>query len=730
MNDEPEIVLPTFGDGSRVEPAPDPAEPKVVLPSFGKPKKSAREKMRELDPDGEEEILARMRGLTFGLSDRAIAGVKSLTGPKSYKDNLGEIQGKRDAYRERSPVAAFGNELVMGLASGGAISDGIRKVASKALPAVANYAKQAGILPAAARVAAPLAESALYGEVSAQAEKPYGKVGEDLGKGAALGAGVGGAAMLGGKALGAAGRATSKIGQRIGLAAGITNPEKYAAKRFNRSLQESNMTPEEVLEAAKFLRGDDLMLQGPSLPGQELPDLRTPVRIADVLPTNTKNVVKKGARASERARAELENLVSNRNAEQGMRIQGHVDSTLSDDVDSSAALERLSQERSQKAGPHYDQAYAVGTVRDPIVDRWINDRKVNARLFNELKQSLDDNASKGMGEGKPMTAILDVNKKGELVWKQRPTIEDLDTIKKHLDSKIGELWDPVQMKYRKPKKLGESDADQLKHTRDDLIKMIDKLTPDGQGGSHYSNARKAFADDSDLIDAQREGMTIIRTRPEDIKRKFDSLAGRPELQQQFRAGVAASISDLLDKASTNGGEAIVRKLWGTPGIQKKLEYIMADSNTADQFRRNMGAEQTFIRTQKDLVPKGGATDLLSASDAEGFSLPLAAANALTGRFGSAANHLGRFGMGAISGVVPEVGDDLARIAMMTPEQFEQWTKAQRALSNTPGAKAKKAVGALTSYVGRGVAPASASLAGRAVPQEDQQGQTNGVFLDE
>lgn len=725
---DPEVVIPEFGGPAQKQVQADD-EPKVVMPEFGPPQKGGvRNQLRQQARKDNQATLARLRGLTFGLSDRAIAGVKSLVGDRTYEQELGELQAERDAYRSESPVGAFANEFIGGIATGAPVASGLKKLVGKVAPGLGQYARQAGILPAATRAAAPLAEGALYGEVAAQAEKPYGKVGTNMGQGALYGAGAAGALGLAAKGAGVVGRATAKVGQRAALAAGLAKPEKFAEKKLLSALHDENMTPEEVLDAAKFLRGDDVQLQGPSLPGQELPDLRTPVRIADVLPRQARNVVKKGVRASERAQAELSELVSNRNAEQGMRLQSHVESTLSDDVDSSAALQRLAEERAQKAGPHYEQAYALGTVRDPIVDTWIKDRKVNAKLFQELKKSLDENASKGMGEGKPMKAVLTVNKKGEMEWTVRPTIEDLDTIKKHLDSKIGELWDPVQMRYRKPKKLGESDADQLKNTRDDLIKMIDQLTPDGQGGSHYANARKSFADDSELLDAQRDGMAIVRTRPEDVARLFDKYEHRPELQQQFRAGVAASIKDLLDKADTNGGAAIVRKLWGTPGMQKKLEYVMANPSTEQTFRRNMAAEKAFIDTQKDLVPKGGGGDLLA--DAEGFSLPLAAANALSGRFGSAANHLGRFASGAVSGVVPEVGDDLARIAMMTPEQFEEWVAARAARQKTPGAKAKRLLKKGAKFAGTGARVSATGLAGKVPPYTEAQEEENGIYLDE
>lgn len=697
--------------------------PRLVYPKMGdtdkiKVKKSAREQLRELSKNDNAASMARLRGLTFGLSDRAVAGVKSLVGPETYEQELGAIQKERDAYREDSPIAAYGNELVAGLVTGGPISAGIKKLAGKVAPGLAQYARQAGLLPAAARVAAPVAEAGMYGEVAAQAEKPYGKVGTNLGQGALYGAAAGGALMAAGKGLGIAGKAAGKVGERAALALGAGNPEKFARKRFVGALQQENMTPEEVLEAAKFLRGDDVQLQGPSLPGQELPDLRTPVRVADVLPRAAKNVVKKGARASERAAAELAEMVANRNAEQGMRLQGHVDATLSDDVNSTAALEKIKADRAQAAGPHYEQAYAVGTVRDPSVDHWLKNRKVNAKLFEDLRKNLDETAAAdGSGNIKKMKATIKVFPDGEIRWEHRPSIEDLDTIKKHLDSRITNLWDDKAQKFREPKRgLNEPDAYQLMEIRDELVGMVDKLTPDGQGGSHYANARKAFADDTELMEAQRAGMSMVRTRPEDVAKMFDKFSHRPELQQQYRAGVASAVKDMLDRADTEGGAKIVRKLWGTPGMQKKLEYVMANESTEQVFRRNMAAEKAFTDTQRELVPRSGGADNLLA-DAEGFSLPLALGNAATGRFGSAMNHLGRFASGLVTGVSPKVGDNLADIAMMSPEQYSEWLAKLVAQQKKPGAKLKRGVRKMGKHVGKGTVLGGAAAAGK-IPHDD------------
>src|SRR5690606_2730298 len=108
-----------------------------------------------------------------------------------------------------------------------------------------------------------------------------------------------------------------------------------------------DMSLEDVAETMKHMRGDDLQLQGPTLPGEALPDLRTPVRVADAVPLNTINMLKKAIKSSDRATADVSEAMANRNAEQVTRLQGHVSSTLSDDVDSTAAREALTANRAK-----------------------------------------------------------------------------------------------------------------------------------------------------------------------------------------------------------------------------------------------------------------------------------------------------------------------------------------------------------------------------------------------
>jgi hypothetical protein len=704
MSDEPKLRYPVVKNGQLSLPQVDTTahikeEPAIVYPKW----QDQAAAQRKAEANGTR---ARLRGLTFGLSDR----VEALASPGKYEDNLKHIQAGRDEYANDNPWTNIGNELLGGLVSGGAVSSGVRTLAAKAAPTVAEYAKGVGMGPLATRLIGHTAENAGMGEVSHQAQQPYDKVGDDLGKGALFGAAGGAVAGVGAKLGTTAFKGMSKIGQRIALAMGAVKPEDFATRKYIESLAAKGLKPEEIVDALKYLRGDDLQLHGPVTPQHGLPDLRPPIVVADAVPRTTLNVFAKGIKSSDKAAGDVTERMSNRNVDQGERLRKLVTETLSDKVDSTAQKEALIAERAAKSDPHYKAAYAVGAPDNPIIDQWINDRPVNSAIFRSLEENLKQNASKGLGQGRPMTAKLDVDPAtGQFVWKQKPTIEDLDTLKKHIDAKLSDLWNPAKGQFNMPKNVKDPDAIQLTNQRDDLVKIINKLTPDGKGGSHYENARNAFADDSALIDAHREGQMVMRTRPEDVAKTFDKFAGKPELADQYRAGVSAAVNDLLDKADTAGGSAIVRRLYGSPGIQKKLEYVMANQSTGEQFGRSMAAEKAMVDTSKNIVPRNSVNDLLS--DAEGFSLPLAAANALSGRFGAAANQLGRFGMGSIGGMAPEVGDDLARIAMMSPEEYSVWVAAQQAAQRTIGAKAKKAVGGLGQYVVKSVTPSAANVSG-------------------
>lgn len=708
MADEPKIKFPTFSrDGQSIVAQPRVSvredatsnEPPVKFPTF-------QETIRK----DNQATKARLRGLTMGLSDR----IEALVKPGDYKTNLEQQFKDRDQYAAENPWSNIGNELLGGIGSGGAISSGLKAGAAKLLPSIAEYAKGVGLGPLATRAGQHVAESGLYGETSNQAQKPYGEVGTDPGLGAAYGAGAGVAAGVGAKLGATALKGMSRVGQRVALAFGAVKPEDFATRKYIESLAAKGLTPEEITSAMKYLRGDDLAQHGPAIPGHPLPELSTPVVVADVAPKTTMNTFAKGVKSSDRAAGDVAEALNNRSAEQGMRLQNHIGATLSDSMDSTATREALMAQRAAAADPHYQQAYAVGAPNDPVIDKWINDRPVNAKIFRSLEANLKENASKGLGVGKPMAAKLDVQPDGTFVWKQRPTIEDLDTLKKHIDAKRNDLWNPTKGQFNMPKNVGDPDATQLGNQRDDLVKMINDLTPDGKGGSHYANARKAFADDSELLDAHRDGQNVMRTRPEDVAETFKKYQGNKPLEDQYRAGIASVIKDLIDKSDTGGGAAIVRKLYGSPGIQQKLETVMADPTTNNQFSRNMAAEKAFVDTSKNLMPKSTNTDLLG--DAEGFSLPLAAVNALSGRFGAAANQLGRFGTGSISGMAPEVGDDLAKIALMNPEEHAAWTTAFRDKQSGVGPKLVRGAGALSQFATRGV-PVSAAVTAGMLPVE-------------
>jgi hypothetical protein len=711
MADEPKFNFPVIRNGKQSIVADPGVTTAQRPPVFKFP--TVEEQVKSYGDQGPGR--AMLRGLTMGLSDRA----EALISPGKYEDNLKRIQSNKETYASDHPYSSLGNELLGGLASGGAISGVLKKLGSAVLPTVAKFANTVGLAPAATRVGQVAAEGGIFGEVGSQAQKPYGEVGTDPGVGVLYGAGAGVGLTALGKTLGMVKNAGAKVGQRGAMAAGLVHPEDFASAKYIQSLRAQGMEPEEITAALKYLRGDDLAQHGPVGGGNTLPNMQTPVRVADVVPKSTMGVFAKGIKSSDSAVSEVSDTLGNRSAEQGTRLQNHVGSTLSDDMASTATEDALQDQRAAAADPHYKAAYAVGSPKDAAVDAWINDRPVNAQIFQELKKNLDTNASQGGGAGKPMKAEVTVDPQtGQFVWKHRPSIEDLDTLKKHIDAKRNDMWNPAKGQFNLPRTPGMADATQLGNQRDDLVELINKLTPDGKGGSHYENARKAFADDSALIDAHRTGQDVMRQRPEDVQKQFDSFQGKPELEGQYRAGIASVVKDLIDKSDTGGGAAIVRKLYGSPGMTQKLQYVMANEPSNAQFSRSMASEKAMVDTQRSLVPNNTNTDLLG--DAEGFSLPLAAVNALSGRYGAAASQVGRFGTGSIAGMAPEAGDELASIAMMNPEQHADWTAAWRAKQQTPGAKAARGMGALTEYALKGIPAIGSNVTGM-LPKQGSNG---------
>ena len=699
-----QVVPGSIADGTApAAAAPVQQGPKINLPKLAQvdpeqARRVARAAVMQAHPVLQPALEA-LRSATFGLSDRALA----LLHGGDYTKNLNDIQSDRDQYRQEHPVLSTVQDLAGGLATGGAVSSSLKAAGAKVLPQVANYAQKVGLLPGLTRLGQVAGEGAIIGEAAHQGEQGPGQVGHNFGQGAGLGAllGVGGVGLS--KVASAGYDALSGYGQKMALAARLASPEKFANKAFVQSLKDQKLTPEEVESTMKFLRGDDIQLQGPQPNGKPLPNSNLPIITADALPKGTLGMVKRALKKNDEAVTNVSNTLTNRSEEQGMRLQNHITTAISPDINATADQQALQEARKAASDPLYKQAYAAGTVNDPALDEWLAKRPVSAQMFSALQKNRVKN-------GEPMTAKLNVQPDGTFAWDTRPTVEDLDTMKKHLDAKINKLWNPSKNSFDLPSNVEDSDAYQLMDNRNDLVNLINKVTPDGKGGSYYDQARKAFADNTELMDAHKAGQSIIRTRPEDVHMQYDAFQNNPELQDQYRAGISSALSDMLDKNNMTGNAAILRKIYGTPGMQSKLNYVMGDPSTKQYFNRSMAGETAMANTQKELTPRAVGTDVL---DGEGdFSLPLAAMHAMSGRFGSALNQLGRAGTNAIGGIAPEVGEHLAEIATMSPEQFAAWNAARKAAENTPSAKAAKILGGLGQYVANGVPAALSNEAGQ------------------
>lgn len=707
---EPKINLPVIRNGKVVTPiistssttvAPV-SEPKINYPKLDDGGKS---QLKQWMADEQGADAARLRGLTLGLSDRVQAALT----PGSYKENLAKQFQQRDAYAAAHPYSNIGNELLGGIASGGAVSGGLKAGAAALLPKIAEWTHLPGIAPAMARLGLHVGENAGYGELSSQAQKDYGHVGDEVGKGAAYGAAAGAATGALTKVAKMAAGPVGRFLNNAAMSAGIINPVDVATRKFMGSLKAADVTPDDISTALKYLRGDDIQPQGPLQPGKfgspgtSLPDLRPPVIVADALPQTALNVARKNISSSEKAAGIVSEKMQNRNTGQVDRMRNVVRTTISPDTDSTSVRDQILAQRAEKAGPHYEKAYQADIEGNPSVQDWLGEMPANGRLIANKAKNLAEYGTpmKGEVETDPAT--------GKQVWKTYPTVEDLDTVKKHLDQKIGALWDPIKGAFKYSQDEGAPSAFQLMKQRDSLVNLIDSLTPDGNGGSHYANARASFADDTDLLNAHMDGQKVMRTRPEDVDKVFDKYDGRPELQDAYRSGVSSALNDILDKSNVDGSAANVRRVWGTFGMQKKLNSIMANPSTDDQVARSLNTEKAMFDTSRNLAPGSGGSD--SLADAEGFQLPIGVANAAMGRFGAAAANLGRFGMGAIKDIRPEVGDELGRIATMSPEEFAAWSAAQKAQAATFGSQAWRGAGALSRYLANSVAPTTANVAG-------------------
>jgi hypothetical protein len=505
-------------------------------------------------------VRSALQGLTFGFSDEAEAGIKSLLGKGTYEQNLNAINLAKQEFEEESPGTAIGMEIAgsvpyMALGGLGAIR-GAERLATAA-PRVAQ-----AISTPAGRAATAFGGATAVGAGSAgvtgagQAMPDFRMTGamEAAPIGAAFGLGGTTAAKIASRVPGI--QQALEAGKRaVGLGGDFAT---RADQKLLQALQRDGVSPADAIDRLRQIKQSNYK----------------PETIIELGGENTRrlaDVVAQYPGASQVARE----LTEERMAGAGQRITQDFRQAFQVNADAMDLADNLIKSRDQLAKPLYQKAYAEGgVIRDERITELMDipqfqDAYARARRIAALDRiPLPEKAS-------------DIEKVGGF------DLQTLDYIKRGLDDVLFTGKQPGSG-------IGKAELGKLKERRKEFVDIVDEVGP-----ASYKQARGVYAGATEVLDAIEDGKKFATMDARQLQRIFGGLSDAEK--EGFKIGVYDSIRTNVNKGAD--GADVLRKVWGSPEKRDQLAVFLGN----DTFNELSGqlAREKIIR-QTDVKLAGGS----------------------------------------------------------------------------------------------------------------------------
>jgi hypothetical protein len=537
-----------------------------------------------------------LQGLSMGFSDEAIARLRSLGGNQNYEDLVkAEREGLRK-YAEENPRTAMASEL------GGALIPAVATGGASAIPQTAKVLgpKLANMLfGSAPSIPRMMGYGAGSGAVTAvgTSEKEPAEWGSEALKGGAAGAVTTGAAGLLGKYV------AMPAFNKVKTALGFGDANKAADIAIVRALEKDGMTPDQALAKMQAMtRGE--------------------ITLAD-LGENTAALLRRATAAPSPARALGKSELATREIERIPRVSEDLRTLMSGSKDFYTDVLDLIKKRADDADPLYNAAWSSGTAFSPTTAPDIA-RLRNLPSFQE--------AMKG---GAKRMADLGID-----ISDPKNTLRGLHETKLALDDMIEKAMTSDR---------GANQARTLIGMKERLLADMEKASPE------YRIARQAFAGDSELLTAMKEGQRIYALPEMDMRKLIDRFKDSPSEYDAFRAGISQA---MLEKLRTAGPTADPMKSILSRDAEQKLRRAFRDDAAFDEFKSRLLQERIMLQTEKSGFRRTPVdTDLDQGAGGVG-----AAANLVAGRPFTAAGEALRAQFPNMMGMPP-------RIAQPTTEKL-------------------------------------------------------------
>lgn len=514
-----------------------------------------------------QQLLGDVASSNYGAA--TIAGTNAMTGGM-LDEIVGATQGERAGQlaqygkqfaRDQNPYPSLAGDVLGGVALGGPLTAGVRRLGIGAAGSIAPRIAQiaAGTTPRAAITA-----GTLQGAVTGAGEMNDNRL---------LGAGLGGAAGLVG------GYAGGKAGSFLGTSPKITSARNAVTGLIGKGRQRPQVPtlgqPQQMIVNAVGPRGPQVM---DNL--QSAADLGVPMTLADADPA-LRSLAGAAVRRSPEARLAAEQSFLPRAQGQYDRLVGAINRDFGPTANVPQYSDDLIKQAQTTAKPLYEQAYSAPGASSVDVSG-IAATPMGQKGFRNAY----DNVRNTLGpDGQPMdpTALgFDLNDAGEVALNRVPSFETLDYVKKGLDDIIESDFDPITKQYGPNARA----AIGLKQR---LVSQIDEVNP------AYAEARAAYAGPAGEREALRLGQSSLNAAPDQMGFTIKDMP-QPRLEQ-FRLGYRSGLAEQAGKSrfASNPWEAA----YGSPQAQQRAGMLFPEG--ASNFGKQYGLERELAQSNNSIL---------------------------------------------------------------------------------------------------------------------------------
>jgi hypothetical protein len=335
-----------------------------------------------------------------------------------------------------------------------------------------------------------------------------------------------------------------------------------------------------------------------------------PMTLADAGNRATLRLARNARSLSDEAQNAIDDALQSRGEEQPARVMASIEPALGQARNTDALASALMAKRSQDAKPFYETAYQTG----PLVDTDLADTLRATPDFQTAHET-----ARGMKNGINRDAVAPLfDSVGNLT--RAPTVEDIDLIKKGVDSRLYNNNKPGMVE---PKNVLDKETQAALNgaLRGDggLLDQVDALAP------AYAAARAQYSGDTLMIKALENGRDFTDMNSREVQGAIDDMDDDDGQKMMFRLGAVDAVRQQINSLPDATSRArVVNSVWGSQDKRDALQAAFPNSETFNAFREQMQREANmdftarFVQGGSNTVDKG--TDAAKAMIEAGHDL--------------------------------------------------------------------------------------------------------------